>query len=167
MRLAPVLAEVKDLMQPQMDAKQLTFEMGPIDPALKVFADADKLIQIMLNLLTNATKFTPPGGRVAVSSAAEGDTVLVHVRDSGAGIPAEKFEAIFEPFTQLERKLSRTVEGTGLGLSISRALARAMKGDIGVESVRGRGSTFTLQLPAAVGVPAPSTSAARGSESAP
>jgi len=100
----------------------------------------------VLNLVSNAVKFTPPRGHVTVSCSATGTRAIVTVRDSGPGIPPEQQDAIFEPFVQLGRNLSSPHEGTGLGLAISRDLARAMGGDVTVESVVDEGSTFTLSL---------------------
>jgi signal transduction histidine kinase len=140
---------VLPLLEPQAAAKGLALEHGPCAPGLIGRADRVKAEQIVLNLLSNAVKFTPPGGRIAVACGIAGDLVAISVRDTGPGIPADKQVAIFEPFVQLGRTLTSPHEGTGLGLAISRDLARAMDGDITVESVGDAGSTFTLTLPRA------------------
>ena len=101
----------------------------------------------MINLLSNAVKFTPDGGRIRVSWTVNQRSVSIHVEDTGPGIPRDKHEAVFEPFVQLERGLTRTTEGTGLGLAISRGLARGMGGDILLESEVGAGSVFTVMIP--------------------
>jgi signal transduction histidine kinase len=104
----------------------------------------------VLNLLTNAGKFTEPGGRVTLEGAAAGiDTVVIRVSDTGHGIAPEQQGRIFDPFVQVDARLTRTQEGVGLGLAISRDLARGMGGELMVESARGVGSTFTLSLPRA------------------
>ena len=100
----------------------------------------------MLNLLTNALKFTDRGS-VTLSADVGDDEVRIHVSDTGIGIPAQKLEAVFQPFVQLESGLTRRAQGSGLGLAISRDIARAMNGDVTVQSVVGEGSTFTLRLP--------------------
>jgi signal transduction histidine kinase len=92
-------------------------------------------------------KFTPAGGAVDLDWRIENDSLLIRVRDTGPGIPAEKLEQIFEPFVQLRPLGSLPTGGTGLGLPISRDLARAMGGDISAASVEGSGSTFTVTLP--------------------
>jgi signal transduction histidine kinase len=102
---------------------------------------------MLVNLLGNAVKFTPAGGRVEVECEVFASRVAIRVRDTGPGIPEHMLEAIFEPFVQVEAGLTRTHEGTGLGLAISRDLARGMGGDVTLESVLGQGSTFTLMLP--------------------
>jgi signal transduction histidine kinase len=115
-----------------------------------VRADREKVEQIVLNLLTNAVKFTPAGGRVtmrAVSRREDPDWVHLRVQDTGVGITPEMQAKIFEPFVQVDAGLVRRAEGTGLGLTISRDLARGMGGDLTVESTPGVGSTFTLSLP--------------------
>ncbi|HYH79252.1 MAG TPA: ATP-binding protein, partial [Longimicrobium sp.] len=112
-------------------------------------ADPEKVRQIVLNLLSNAVKFTPGGGRVVLSGHAVDGRVHVQVADTGIGIPGDKLGTIFEPFVQVNAGYTRTTEGTGLGLSISRDLARAMGGDLTVESSEGGGSVFTLVLPRA------------------
>ena len=109
--------------------------------------DPDKLRQIMINLLSNAVKFTPEGGRVRVSCEVKKKVISIRVEDNGPGIPVDKQEAVFEPFVQLNRGLTRTNDGTGLGLAISRGLARGMGGDISLKSKLGRGSVFTLTVP--------------------
>jgi signal transduction histidine kinase len=115
-----------------------------------VRADRDKLQQILLNLLSNALKFTPTGGRVTVEGLDEPNErgfVLLRVVDTGIGIPEDKLEAIFQPFVQLGRSLNSPGEGAGLGLAISRDLARGMGGELTATSSPGAGSTFTLVLP--------------------
>lgn len=144
-----LLEQVVSLVQPQMRAKDLAFVVDAVDPSLAVRADGDKVVQILLNLLTNAVKFTQPGGRVSVTCDRSEADAIIRISDSGIGIAADKLEAVFEPFFQLERKLTRTVDGTGLGLAISRELARAMAGDVMVDSTPLVGSTFSLRLPLA------------------
>jgi PAS domain S-box-containing protein len=142
-----VIETVLPLLEPQAGAKGVALEQGPCPPELVARADRTKVEQIALNLLSNAVKFTPAGGRVAIECEAAGDRVVIAVRDTGLGIPAAKYNAIFEPFVQLGRNLTSPHEGTGLGLAISRDLARAMGGDVTVESEVGAGSTFRLTLP--------------------
>ncbi|MDP9190121.1 MAG: HAMP domain-containing histidine kinase [Acidobacteriota bacterium] len=115
-----------------------------------VSADPDRLQQILLNLLTNALKFTPPGGSVTISSEHRDDRVLIHVRDTGVGIESGQLEKIFDAFVQLEPPQDETQRGVGLGLAICRELARAMGGDVTAASTPGVGSVFTIDLPAAL-----------------
>jgi signal transduction histidine kinase len=137
------------LVMPQLRSRNLSLERNPCDAALRVNADAEKLQQILLNLLSNAVKFTEPGGSVSIRCSATDDRVCLEVSDTGIGIPAEQMARVFEPFVQVDAKLTRTREGTGLGLAISRDLARGMGGDITATSEPGVGSTFTLVLPKA------------------
>jgi PAS domain S-box-containing protein len=135
------------LVAPQFAKKSITYTHHAGEPSLTVFSDREKVQQILLNLLANAMKFTPSGGAVDLDWSVENDTLLVHVRDTGPGIPAEKAEQIFEPFVQLRAPGSVPSGGTGLGLAISRDLARAMGGDVRVTSAVGVGSVFTIVLP--------------------
>ena len=144
--LGDALAELEPLIAPQLRAKRLTFTHPPCDPLLTVLADREKLQQIVLNLVTNAIKFTAAGGSVTLECDTLADMARVHVRDTGPGISAERLPAIFEPFVQGDRKLNRPHEGVGLGLAISRDLARGMGGDVTVQSLVGEGSVFTLSL---------------------
>jgi len=146
--LGAVIADVGAMMQTQLETKNITFDVRPPRGTCLVWADADKLRQILLNLLANATKFTPADGRVTVDVALDETEELawLRVRDTGIGIPAEKQEAIFHPFVQIDRSLTRPTEGIGLGLTISRDLARGMGGDLTLESTQAGGSTFTVTL---------------------
>jgi signal transduction histidine kinase len=145
--IGDVLAEVEALVAPQISAKGLRYEVVGCRSGCAVRADREKLQQVILNLLANAVRFTETGGAVAVTCEALADVIRIQVRDTGIGIPSDKLEAIFEPFVQLDVGLTRRTGGTGLGLAISRDLATAMGGRITVESVVGRGSTFTVTLP--------------------
>ena len=140
------LALLDTLVAPQVQRKQLALEYEPVDPSIKVHADTEKVQQILLNLLSNAIKFTAAGGRITLSCTADDHDVYIRVADTGHGVPPDKLERIFEPFVQLDAGPTRAHEGTGLGLAISRDLARAMRGELTVESRVGEGSTFTLRL---------------------
>jgi signal transduction histidine kinase len=129
--------------------QKLRYTYDGVDDTVSVWADREKVEQILLNLLSNAIKFTPPGGSVTLVCRAGAEQVSIQVRDTGVGIPPEKLQRVFEPFVQVRGDLTRTAEGTGLGLAISRDLARGMGGDLTVESEEGRGSTFTLTVPLA------------------
>ena len=141
------LATCEALVAPQLRAKRLAYEYRECDATLAVRADGEKLQQIVLNLLTNAVKFTEPGGRVVLECRESGADVRINVSDTGRGIARDQFARVFEPFVQVDAQLTRTQEGVGLGLAISRDLARGMGGDITVESTLRAGSTFTLTLP--------------------
>ena len=142
-----IMADLDAVVSSLARTKSLSYECKSPKSSLFTRTDPDKLRQIMINLLSNAVKFTPEGGRIRLYTTATEKTVSIHVKDTGPGIPADKREAVFEPFVQLDRGLTRTNDGTGLGLAISRGLARAMGADVTVESEVGVGSTFTLTLP--------------------
>jgi signal transduction histidine kinase len=142
-----LVADLEAMISPQLSAKRLEFSFAGCDADLTVRADGDKLRQILLNLLSNAIKFTRAGGSIEISCERGPAVVEIRVRDTGVGIPAEKLQAIFEPFVQLDRSLTSTQEGAGLGLAISRDLARGMGGDLQVRSAVGSGSTFVVTLP--------------------
>jgi PAS domain S-box-containing protein len=141
-----MLAGVDPLVAPLAGAKGVAYSVRPCDSALCVHADEERARQVLLNLVTNAIKFTPAGGWVVLECDEDGEWVNVRVRDNGPGISPEKQQAIFDPFTQVGRRLDRPQEGVGLGLAISRDLARGMGGELSVESAEGEGSTFTLHL---------------------
>jgi signal transduction histidine kinase len=148
--LAEAIADVVTMLDGMAKEKGLTLTSPPCDAEVVACADPDRVRQILVNLVMNAVKYTPPGGgTVTVSCAARGDDVVVRVTDMGPGIPADRLESIFEPFVQLSAGLTERRGGVGLGLSISRDLARAMKGDLTLQTEVDVGSTFTLTLPRA------------------
>ncbi|MBR9990041.1 MAG: PAS domain-containing sensor histidine kinase [Gemmatimonadetes bacterium] len=144
--LRGILTDVRDMVEPLADAKQIT-TAWPKGIRSEVYVDRSKTEQILLNLLTNAIKFTGDGGSVTVSYRVGREHTEIDVADTGMGIPAQNLESIFEPFVQVGRTHSSSHEGAGLGLAISRDLARAMNGDLSVRSEPDAGSTFTLTLP--------------------
>jgi signal transduction histidine kinase len=147
--LDALLAEALRLVEPLAAAKGVALAGAPGPATHRAWVDEEKARQVVLNLLANAVKFTPAGGRIAATVTAGADGLLeVHVTDSGVGIPAERLEDIFEPFVQVDGGLTRASEGTGLGLAISRELARRMGGELRASSVVGEGSTFVLSVPA-------------------
>jgi signal transduction histidine kinase len=141
------LATCEALTAPQARAKRLALRFDGCAANICARVDREKLQQIVLNLLSNAIKFTEPDGAVTLSCDASDGTVRIHVADTGRGIPPEQLERIFQPFVQVDARLTRTQEGVGLGLAISRDLARGMGGDLTAVSVLYGGSTFTLTLP--------------------
>ena len=145
--LAQVAEAVTPMIEPQAAVKQITIKWQPPDPDVVAYADKRKVEQILLNLLTNAVKFTVANGSIEVRHFVDGDNAALQVIDTGVGIPPENLDAIFEPFVQVGRTLTSPQEGSGLGLAISRDLARAMHGDLTVQSELGKGSVFTLTLP--------------------
>ena len=140
------LATLEGFIAPRLAQKHLEYRLDCTDASVTVSIDRDKVEQIMLNLLSNAVKFTDRG-TIEVRCVVSDTTFSIAVADTGRGIRASLLDAIFEPFTQGDRSLTRTSEGTGLGLSISQQLARAMGGEITVETEEGRGSTFVVSLP--------------------
>ncbi len=119
------------------------------DSDLHVQADADGLRQVLVNLVENAVKYSPGGGRVELEIASQDGHARFAVRDRGLGIPPSEHERIFEKFFRIDPNLSRGVGGTGLGLYISREIVRRMGGRLRVESEPGAGSTFLFELPVA------------------
>lgn len=156
-RLGDVLANTEALIEPAIRSTGLRWVNAGCPPDLVVHADQSRLQQVLLNLLTNAIKFTPTGGTITLTCEAAGDAVRIQVSDTGAGIARDRLEWIFEPFTQLDPHSRDAGKGVGLGLAISRQLARAMGGDVAVESEPGRGSTFTVTVGARKSLSRPPT----------
>jgi signal transduction histidine kinase len=147
------LVTAEALVVVQAHARGLTYGGSNCESTLRVSADREGVQRILLNVLTNAIKFTEPGGEIRTTCTADEDSVWISVIDTGIGIPPEKIRTIFEPFVQVDQRLTRPREGVGLGLAISRDLARGMGGDLTVESAPGKGSTFTLRLARAPSMP--------------
>ena len=132
-----------------MAAKGVKLVVGDVPANAVVRGDRKKILQVLLNLLSNAMKFTETGGEVVIDTAVDDAAVRIDVRDTGAGISPAQLDAIFEPFVQVDASLTRRAGGTGLGLAIARQLTRAMGGTVTVRSVLGVGSTFSLTIPRA------------------
>lgn len=146
----PMLSEVEGLCTLQAKAKGVTLTVTPCEGEVRVAADAERFQQILLNLITNAIKFTTTGGSIVVACDDAAGMARVRIQDTGVGVRQLDAERVFEPFVQVDRHLTTaTQQGVGLGLSISRELARAMRGDLTLQSAEGVGSTFTLTLPLA------------------
>ncbi|MES2524794.1 MAG: PAS domain-containing sensor histidine kinase [Gemmatimonadota bacterium] len=152
-RVAEAVVAAEMLIMPQLRAKGLRFSSSHCDRDIVVLADREKLQQILLNLLSNSIKFTgvrdgwPGLVEVRCGAGPSEHWVHIEVADTGSGIPADKVDAVFEPFVQVDSGLVRPNGGTGLGLAISRDLARGMGGDLTLSSVVGAGSVFTIALP--------------------
>ena len=144
--VAEVFGSIEPLVLPQLMSKGLHFDKDQCSSELHAQADPEKLEQILLNLLSNSIKFTPRDGSIRLSCESTETTVRIKVADTGRGIPQEKQDRIFEPFVRVDDVFTRLTEGTGLGLAISRTLARAMGGELAVQSTPGAGATFTLSL---------------------
>lgn len=116
-----------------------------------VYGDETQLTSMFNNLVDNAVKYTPPGGKVEVTGSSEEDQVTVSINDTGIGIPEQKLNRIFERFYRVDKDRSKATGGTGLGLAIVRHVAENHGGQVAVESTAGEGSTFTVYLPRAMG----------------
>jgi signal transduction histidine kinase len=143
--LNTVIKDVAEAYRQGLEDKGLHLEVH-CEPGIRAYTDPAKVWQILMNLLSNARKFTEVGGSVTVECALSGDQPAIRVTDSGCGIPEDRLDAIFEPFVQADGSLTRPADGMGLGLSISRHLARDMGGDLTVTSVVSEGCTFTVVL---------------------
>lgn len=155
LRLDPASIDLKELMVQVNDAyrtlaqeRRVAWEVSGPEAPLSVRMDASRVLQAVGNLVGNALKFTPPGGRVAVRASATPREVVIEVSDTGPGISPESIDCVFEPFWQA--KTDR--RGIGLGLTIVKAIAKAHQGRIDIKSALGKGSTFRLILPRAIAV---------------
>jgi hypothetical protein len=146
--LPHLLREVVAMQRGHAQKKNLFLELVEARLPPMVFADGARLRQILLNLTSNALKFTDQGG-VTVRAASDGERVRIEVQDTGVGISRDEREFIFEKFRQSETFLTRSHEGTGLGLTLAKELVEHMGGEIGMTSTPGVGSTFHIILPAA------------------
>ena len=144
--LREITREAGAIVEPVAWAKGLRFELDPSDEPVAFNSDAGKVRQVLVNLLSNAIKFTDEG-EVALRSWPENGQVVFEVRDTGIGIAPEHLERVFEPFWQADQSPTRKNTGAGLGLSVSRRLARALGGDLTVESAVGKGSRFRFWIP--------------------
>jgi PAS domain S-box-containing protein len=145
--LPALLGDISERVQPLAAARGVELSVD-CAPGLEVSADPRRLEQVILNLLSNAIRFTPEGGRVTVAARLDGDGVLIEVADTGVGIPADMHDRVFDEFTQVDSGSRRSQDGTGLGLALTRSLLKMMRGTISLESEVGKGTTFSVRLPA-------------------
>jgi signal transduction histidine kinase len=146
-RPGEILATLVDAARPHAQARSITLQAKGLDTLPEVRFDREKIEVAAANLLSNALKFTPAGGRVEVCGTATEERIIVSVRDSGPGISAAQQEKIFDRFYQVDGSSLRANEGTGLGLSLAKELLKIHQGTIAVESELGKGAVFTLQWP--------------------
>jgi two-component system phosphate regulon sensor histidine kinase PhoR len=149
--LSEFARSVTNMFAQRAETLGVQLEVGASE-ALHVYADRNRLTQVLVNLIDNALRHTPAGGRVTIGVAREGGEAIVAVRDTGVGIPYNDLPHIFERFYVVERSRAREMSGTGLGLSIAKQLLEAHGGSISAESDLGAGSTFTCRIP--IGAPA-------------
>ncbi len=144
--LVQLVRDAVDLARPRAEEAgiALALDLNPLEPCL---GDRDRLAQVLDNLISNALKFTPPGGRVSVRLTADGGRARIDVADTGVGIPAEDLPRLFDRFYRARNVAERAIPGLGLGLMIVRAIAEAHGGAVMVRSEIGRGTTFTVLLP--------------------
>jgi len=163
--LRDVVATAVETSRPLLDAAGHLLEVSVPPLAVPVEVDPVRISQVLSNLLSNAAKYTPQGGRVALGVQVEGDSVLVTVADNGVGIAADMLDAVFEMFTQVARSIERSNGGLGIGLSLVRRLAELHGGSVSAHSAGvGLGSTFALRLPLAQAPAGAAPSAPAGAE---
>jgi signal transduction histidine kinase len=150
-----LLDDASEPLAPQFSAHGIAFRVVRCPEDTLVCADADRALEILRHLLGNALKFTRRGGSVTLSCECDAGVVRFTVSDTGRGIPASQCESIFQPFVQVEKGFTRSVDGSGLGLAVGRELAERMGGTLTVSSTVGVGSRFVLTLPRRAPEPAP------------
>jgi len=146
--LAALCARIVEGMRALFAARDivLTYEAPARVPEVNI--DADRIEQVVRNLLNNAHRYTPEGGRVTLRLAAEAGDVVVSVRDTGPGIGPEDLQKVFDRFYRVDPSRARRTGGSGLGLAIVKQLVEAHGGEVRAESTLGQGSTFSFRLPA-------------------
>jgi signal transduction histidine kinase len=147
--LGTLAEEVAESLRPVAAEKLINLDIGAAQPGVSAWADRDKVMQVLINLIGNALKFTPPRGKVAVAVGRNADEwVKITVADTGPGIPAAEVDKVFNRFYQIGQTGRQKSQGTGLGLAISKTLVEMHGGKIWVETEEGKGSTFCFTLPA-------------------
>jgi len=144
--LEEIISELKNTLEPLVKKKQLILDVDT-NQEYPVYADKLKIKQVLYNLFSNAIKFTPEKGKIAIDIDYGDEDITISVSDSGIGIPPEEQDKIFESFRQLDSDSNRQYQGTGLGLALVRNIVEMHGGQIWVESEAGRGSTFKFTLP--------------------
>ena len=146
--LDPAITQAVQMNAPLREARRHRLSVSLSPTPLWVEADPVRLVQVLVNLLNNAAKYTPDGGEIAIAAAREGNEAVVRVKDNGVGIPPEKLNQIFEMFTQLDSGAERAQGGLGIGLTLVRRLVELHGGSVSVTSLGvGKGSEFVVRLP--------------------
>ena len=146
--LREVIEHGIEAVQPELEGRKHTFTVQLHAGDTFVYGDADRLTQVVSNLLVNSAKYTPPNGAIHLSSRIEGENVIIEVKDSGIGIPADQLERVFDMFSQVRAHQGRSEGGLGIGLALVRTLVTMHGGTIYAASDGdGKGSTFTVRLP--------------------
>jgi signal transduction histidine kinase len=145
--LARLIPEPVDLVMSSMQDGGITFDVRAPAEGLMVNGDAGQLGRVLTNLLTNAVKYTPRGGKVTCTAAAKDDDAVLVVQDTGMGIPAGEQESLGTPFFRGSNAVQREIQGSGLGLSIVRTVVGQHNGTLELESAEGAGTTVTVRIP--------------------
>jgi signal transduction histidine kinase len=144
-----LVADVIEMLRPVAEESQVQLTTSPIEAGLVVRVDRSQLERSLINLGSNAVKFTPAGGRAHMTAAADGDRVVIEVADTGIGIPVKDQARLFDRFFRASNATDAAIPGTGLGLAIVRAIVEGHGGELQVESVEGAGTTMRVVLPCA------------------
>jgi signal transduction histidine kinase len=142
----PILDEVRGMAMGLIKERPIRLVFQRPEGSLRVMGDPDRLRQVFNNLVGNAVKFTEQG-EVSIRVGAEGERLRVHIQDTGIGMTQEDLSRLFKPFQQVDGSITRRFGGTGLGLAISQRIMDYMNGHISVASEKGKGSTFTVEMP--------------------
>src|SRR4030095_13614011 len=167
MEMQPRMCSLQEVIQTSIDSVSALAEKNGIslecqDEQVSAFADPDRIVQVLVNLLSNAIKFSPPGSTVVVKTCPIGNQVVIGVKDTGRGIPADMRDAVFRRFQQVAASDATEKGGTGLGLPICKDIVERHGGIIGVDSEEGKGSMFWSALPVSPGAEAQASSASAG-----
>ena len=149
--LAALLSECHGALVPLLVRRELDVRVQPAPDLRRIEADRTQLERVVLNLMSNAVKFTPDGGRVLVRAENAGENVVVTVEDSGIGIPADEQERLFSRFFRSSLSMSAEIQGTGLGLALTKTLVEQHGGSVSLTSAEGVGTTVTVRLPVTAG----------------
>jgi signal transduction histidine kinase len=145
-----VLTEILDRgieeLTPLCQRREITLEASINEPSVKIMGDQESLVRVFTNIIGNATKYTPPGGKITINMTQDDYYVYVNIADTGSGIPADKLPFIFEPFFRVKGKDERQ-KGSGLGLTFVKKIMDAHNGTIEVTSQEGVGTRFLLRFP--------------------